>query len=401
MSAQASKRGEDAGPPTIRAVSAARTRPRSAAGSTPAGEFVGGTVWLWSRRRCARSVDVLFVDEAGQFSLANASRSPGAATLVLLGDPQQLDQPLQGSHPPGAERSALGHLLGDGAEMPPTAGCSSSDTWRLHPDICAFTSEVFYGASSSPSRPRASRRSEAGAICRRHRPAWLPGPRSAPHETPDEADAVAALVRDLLDERHDVDHAHGDAQPVELEDILDRRAVQRPRRRDPSARCRPRGARRHGRQVPGPGGPDLHLLDGDVVGGGRAARDGVPVLAATGSTSRLARPLRGDRRRVTDLFRVRAHARTRCTSRTPCAGSWSSPASRRFGQGGRSSGSDPGRRLTRRRATYADSDQLASTPTPRGPARRPRPRPAGRAHRRCGRPSRHPDRRSRTASSPR
>ena len=46
------------------------------------------------------SVDVLFIDEAGQFSLANAlAVSPAAASLVMLGDPQQLDQPLKGTHP--------------------------------------------------------------------------------------------------------------------------------------------------------------------------------------------------------------------------------------------------------------------------------------------------------------
>jgi uncharacterized protein len=34
-----------------------------------------------------------------------------ARTVVLLGDPQQLDQPMQGSHPEGADTSALHHLL--------------------------------------------------------------------------------------------------------------------------------------------------------------------------------------------------------------------------------------------------------------------------------------------------
>jgi len=63
---------------------------------------------------------------------------------VLLGDPQQLDQPLKGTHPPGAERSELGHLLGDHAVMPDHLGLFMERTWRLHPDVCEFTSEVFY-----------------------------------------------------------------------------------------------------------------------------------------------------------------------------------------------------------------------------------------------------------------
>ena len=106
---------------------------------------VGGTAWLWSREEMARAVDVLFVDEAGQMSLADAlAASTGADRLVLLGDPQQLDQVTQGSHPPGAGQSALAHLL-DGAEtMPPTLGLFLDGTYRLHPSITKFTSEVFY-----------------------------------------------------------------------------------------------------------------------------------------------------------------------------------------------------------------------------------------------------------------
>src|SRR6185436_752700 len=90
-------------------------------------------------------LDVLVVDEAGQVSLANAiAVSPAAKSLVLLGDPQQLDQPLTGTHPPGAERSALAHLLEGAATMPPEKGLFLAKTWRLHPDVCTFTSEVFY-----------------------------------------------------------------------------------------------------------------------------------------------------------------------------------------------------------------------------------------------------------------
>ena len=62
----------------------------------------GGTAWLWSRPDAFESVDVLFVDEAAQMSLANVlAVSQAAKTLVLIGDPQQLDQPMQGSHPEG------------------------------------------------------------------------------------------------------------------------------------------------------------------------------------------------------------------------------------------------------------------------------------------------------------
>src|SRR5215475_9591365 len=78
-------------------------------------------------------------------SLANAlAVSQAAQSLVLLGDPQQLDQPLKGTHPPGAERSALAHLLDGRAAMPEALGLFLARTWRLHPDVCAFTSAAFY-----------------------------------------------------------------------------------------------------------------------------------------------------------------------------------------------------------------------------------------------------------------
>ena len=63
---------------------------------------------------------------------------------MLLGDPQQLDQPLKGIHPPGAEASALGHLLGDHATIPADRGLFLETTWRCTRNLCRFTSEAFY-----------------------------------------------------------------------------------------------------------------------------------------------------------------------------------------------------------------------------------------------------------------
>src|SRR6185503_3141503 len=119
--------------------------------------LAAGTAWLWSREEFAGSVDVLFVDEAGQMSLANVlALSPAAESVVLLGDPQQLDQPQQGVHPPGAEVSALAHLLNGRATIEPHQGLFLSESWRLHPDICEFTSQVFYD-SRLEARPENAR----------------------------------------------------------------------------------------------------------------------------------------------------------------------------------------------------------------------------------------------------
>ncbi len=108
-------------------------------------EVAAGTPWLWARPEFDGAVDVLFVDEAGQMSLANVlAASHGAKSIVLLGDPQQLEQPQQGSHPDGADRSALEHLLEGKQTVPADRGIFLPETWRLSPDICLFTSEVFY-----------------------------------------------------------------------------------------------------------------------------------------------------------------------------------------------------------------------------------------------------------------
>ena len=116
-------------------------------------DVLGGTSWLWSRAEFAQSVDYLFVDEAGQMSLADVlAMSQAAKNLVLLGDPQQLALPQKGSHPDGAEASALGHVLSDRVAgkltklttMPAGKGLFMRKTHRLHPEICDYTSPVFY-----------------------------------------------------------------------------------------------------------------------------------------------------------------------------------------------------------------------------------------------------------------
>ncbi|HEX3775438.1 MAG TPA: TM0106 family RecB-like putative nuclease [Polyangiaceae bacterium] len=106
---------------------------------------VGGTSFAWVTEPLQRSVDVLVVDEAGQMSLANVLAVSGAAqSLILFGDPAQLDQPQKGTHPPGADASALEHLLGSALTMPPELGVFLPQTRRLCPKICEFTSRVFY-----------------------------------------------------------------------------------------------------------------------------------------------------------------------------------------------------------------------------------------------------------------
>jgi AAA domain len=116
-------------------------------------QVAGGTAWLWACPDAPQSIDLLFIDEAAQMSLANVlAVSQAAKTIILLGDPRQLEQPMQGSHPEGTDVSALNHILGVHATIPADRGLFLEETWRLHPEICAFTSELFY-ESRLRSRP--------------------------------------------------------------------------------------------------------------------------------------------------------------------------------------------------------------------------------------------------------
>ena len=108
-------------------------------------QVAGGTAWFWARAEAHEAVDVLFVDEAGQMSLANVlAVSTGAKSTVLLGDPQQLEQPQQGSHPEGTDVSALEYVLDGHKTIASDRGIFMPETWRLAPQVCQFTSEVFY-----------------------------------------------------------------------------------------------------------------------------------------------------------------------------------------------------------------------------------------------------------------
>jgi predicted RecB family nuclease len=185
-------------------------------------DVLGGTAWLWSREEFTEAVDVLVVDEAGQLALANAIAVSGAArNLILLGDPQQLDQPLQGTHPPGAEASALGHVLAEHTTMPPDRGLFLELTRRLHPDVCRFTSEAFYeGRLASEPRLATQDVAAAGAISGtgvRYVPVEHEGNVNA---SPEEASVVARIVRDLTDGSGSWTDAGGETRRLGVDDIL-------------------------------------------------------------------------------------------------------------------------------------------------------------------------------------
>jgi uncharacterized protein len=158
-------------------------------------DLVGGTAWLFADGRHEKRFDYLFVDEAGQVSLADAcAMATCARTAVLVGDPQQLDQVLQGSHPDGSDASVLRHLVGDDATIPPDRGVFLERTFRLHPDVCGFVSEEFYEGRLRPDAVAAARKTPLGTGLR-----WI----SVPHhgnrqESREEADAVCGEIARLV-----------------------------------------------------------------------------------------------------------------------------------------------------------------------------------------------------------
>ena len=142
---------EDVTPPHIREFG----NNESALEALSAGEVqvLGGTSWLWAHEDAAQTVDILFVDEAGQMSLANAlAVSAAARSLVLLGDPQQLEQPQKGTHPDGVGVSALEHVLEGAATMPFARGLFLPTTWRLHQPSVPSRRKCFTRISSSRER---------------------------------------------------------------------------------------------------------------------------------------------------------------------------------------------------------------------------------------------------------
>ena len=135
------------------------TRTAHEALASPTYSLFAGTAWLFASLQFDQALDALFIDEAGQMSLANALAAATAARqLFLLGDPRQLAQPTRGDHPDGVGASALGHVIGDYETVPPDRGVFLPVTWRMHPEICRFISEQVY-ESRLDSHPKCAQQS--------------------------------------------------------------------------------------------------------------------------------------------------------------------------------------------------------------------------------------------------
>ena len=164
----------------------------------PSGFVLGGTAWTFANANkvVPGSLDLLVIDEAGQFSLPNTIASAAAArNLLLLGDPQQLPQVTQAHHDSNVDSSALG-WLGEGHDvLPRDLGYFLASTRRMHPDLTHAVSRLSYEDQLAAH----------SSVSGRHLEGVVPGLRPAPvtHvgnilESPEEAAEVLRIARSVL-----------------------------------------------------------------------------------------------------------------------------------------------------------------------------------------------------------
>lgn len=189
------------------------------AAAHPGGFVIGGTAWDLSHagRVPRASLDLLVIDEAGQFSLASTiAVSVAAPRLLLLGDPQQLPQVSQGTHPEPVDTSALGWVMDGAAVVPDDRGFFLAQTRRMRPEVAGPVSQLSYEGRLAAHPSTSARRLEgvaAGVV-----PVALTHAGNAT-QSPEEADAVLALARDLLG-RAWTPSAHVPPRPLTAADLI-------------------------------------------------------------------------------------------------------------------------------------------------------------------------------------
>lgn len=176
--------------------------------------LIGGTAWaMTNATMLADPLDVLIIDEAGQFALADTLAVATAAhNLILLGDPRQLPQVVQGTHGEGADASALQHLMGTDTVIDPTRGYFLNTTRRMHPTVCAPISRLSYD-NRLTAHPTTTQRTLSPL-----EPGLYAHP--VPHtgrttHSPEEVHATLDIAQTLLTQ-----HLHPENTPLSGHDIL-------------------------------------------------------------------------------------------------------------------------------------------------------------------------------------
>jgi predicted RecB family nuclease len=190
----------------------------------PNAELIAGTAWLFARPEFDQKLDYLFIDEAGQVSLANlVAMGLSARNIVLVGDQMQLAQPIQGVHPGESGLSVLDYLLEGAATIAPERGIFLPKTWRMHEDVCRFISEVVYDGRLRPEPGNQNRRILLGAGA--HPALAATGIRFVPVEhkgCSQKSEEEGRILKDIFESllsQHYSDR-EGNERPFGLENIL-------------------------------------------------------------------------------------------------------------------------------------------------------------------------------------
>ncbi len=188
------------------------------------GYVVGGTAWDFApaSKVPEGGYDLLVIDEAGQFALANTlAVARSARNVLLLGDPQQLPQVSQGTHPEPVETSALAWLMAGHATLPDGLGFFLARSWRMHPAVCSAVSRLSY-ENRVVSQPGVADRRGIEGVDPGVRTVLVAHDGDATVSTA-EADTVVEQVRTLVGRRWTDPHARtpGDRdRPLTAADVL-------------------------------------------------------------------------------------------------------------------------------------------------------------------------------------
>jgi predicted RecB family nuclease len=187
-------------------------------------QLVAGTAWLFSRDEHIGQFSHLFIDEAGQVSLANiVAMGQCARNIVLVGDQMQLSQPIKGVHPGASGLSALDYLLGGEATVAKDRGIFLPTTWRMHNDLCQFISDAVYDSRLKPEPHTAQQKLISATASNIALPSAGLQYFSVKHagcsqKSEEEGQLVLSLVSQLC--RSEYIDREGGRKPITLDDIL-------------------------------------------------------------------------------------------------------------------------------------------------------------------------------------
>ena len=190
--------------------------------SLDSGAVAGATSWTWAAPEMEQQLDYLFIDEAGQMSLPMALAAARAAkNVVLLGDPQQLEQPQRAAHPQGSDVAALAHLIGDSQTISDQQGLFLDTTYRMHPGICQFTSEQYYDGKLKSHPPLDLQIIEGPSTHAGKQLVFIPVEHTGNQSVcAEEITQIQATIATLLDQPHHWTDSGMSAAVLNADDIL-------------------------------------------------------------------------------------------------------------------------------------------------------------------------------------